>query len=161
MLTKGESLGERHGRHGPPAIDAFWAALAVVYPDGEQRERATAAIISQVKQVADGAPTFVAGPFAVLNNVFYREVLYRVHQSTPIEPLPNNGAVENELAVVTQSVDWFGVLIKLQGKIMTAGKIVMGDPTEEDKSRSNAALTAATIGKVMPISAAERERVES
>jgi len=142
-------------------IDAFWVALVAAYPAGEQRDRATAAIISQVKQVADGVPTFVAGPVAVLNNVFYREVLYQVHQTTPIEPLPLNGAVVNELAVITQSVEWFGALIKLQGKIMAAGKKVMNEPTPEDTSRTNAALTAAAVGKVMPISAAERERVES
>ena len=142
-------------------IDAFWVALVAAYPAGEQRDRATAAIISQVKQVADGVPTFVAGPVAVLNNVFYREVLYQVHQTTPIEPLPLNGAVVNELAVITQSVEWFGALIKLQGKIMAAGKKVMNEPTPEDTSRSNAAMTAAAVGKIMPISAAERERVES
>ena len=142
-------------------IDAFWVALVAAYQVGEQRDRATAAIISQVKQVADGVPTFVAGPVAVLNNVFYREVLYQVHQTTPIEPLPLNGAVVNELAVITQSVEWFGALIKLQGKIMAAGKKVMNEPTPEDTSRSNVALTAAAVGEVMPIFAAERERVES
>ena len=60
-------------------IDAFWVALVAAYPVGEQRDRATAAIISQVKQVADGVPTFVVGLVAVLNNVFYHEVLYQVH----------------------------------------------------------------------------------
>jgi hypothetical protein len=67
----------------------------------------------------------------------------------------------NELAVITQSVEWFGALIKLQGKIMAAGKKVMNEPTPEDTSRSNVAMTAAAVGKIMPISAAERERVES
>jgi hypothetical protein len=60
-------------------IDAFWVALVVAYPEGEQRDRATAAIISQVQQVADGVPTFVVDPVVVLNNVFYREVMYQVH----------------------------------------------------------------------------------
>ena len=65
--------------------------------------------------------------------------------------------VVTELVVITQSVEWFGALIKLQGKIMVAGEKVMNEPTPEDTSRTNAALTAAAVGKVMPVSAQERE----
>ena len=138
-------------------IDAFWEALVVAFPAGEQRDRATAAIISQVKIVADRVPSFVPGPVVALNNLIYREILYDVHQKTPIVPLPVNGVVVNEVVVVTQSVAWFGDLIKLQGKIMAAGKGLMNEPTAEDTSRNNAALTAAAVGKVMPVSAQERE----